>query len=203
MMRRRTFAATRYLVTLAVLVLVSGGSALATGPDEFIRKTGERTFESLGIKDLSDEERARRFRDILHDTFDIEAIARFTLGRYWRVATDQQRKEYVDLFEEFIVQAYAFRFKDLEGHKFEITGSQSVSDKDTLVESQVVVPNNAPVRVLWRVRSKDDMMRIRDVVVEGVSMSVTQRDEFASVISNSGGKVEGLLRALRKKTGKN
>ena len=188
---------------LALAVSLNSGNARAAGADEFIRAAGEKTFQSLG-EGLSEEQRMTRFRKILLETFDLPTIARFTLGRYWRVASKKQRDDYVDLFQEFIVQAYSHRFKDLSGQTFEVKNSHEINSRDRLVLSEIKVQQGKPpVRVNWRVRLRDNAYRVIDVVVEGVSMSVTQRDEFAAVIRRSGGKVDGLLAALRKKTGQN
>jgi len=174
--------------------------AAAEGPDGFIRTTGQAAIKSLTSKDLTDVERRGRFRAILRRTFDIRVIARFTLGRYWRRATKAQRKEYVQLFEDFIVQAYAVRFKGYTGDGFEVGKMRSINDRDRLVTSRIHLEDGRDIPVHWRVRGVKNY-RIVDVLVEGVSMAITQRDEFSSIINQHGGKVEGLLVALRKKTG--
>ncbi len=186
---------------VALAVSLISGSAIAASADDFIRSAGEKTFQSLD-KAITDEQRQARFREILTETFDLPTIARFTLGRYWRIASKKQRDDYVRLFEEFIVQAYSHRFKDLSGQTFEVKQSHEINARDRLVLSEIKIkPGKPPIRVNWRVRRRDNAYRVIDVVVEGVSMSVTQRDEFAAVIRRSGGKVEGLLAALRRKTG--
>ena len=189
-------------VLLAVFFLASNSPpAVAASAEDFVRTAGERAFTSLAA-DISSEQRVQRFREILRDSFDLKTIARFTLGRYWRVASAEQRNEYRRLFEEFLVQAYANRFSDLGGKRFRVSRSRAINERDELVLSEVLIEQGRPpVRVGWRVRSKDDDLRIIDVMVEGVSMSVTQRDEFAAVIRSNGGRVEGLLTALRRKTG--
>ncbi len=190
----------------AVLVLalsLTSARAIAAGADDFVRAAGEKTFQSLA-DDMTDEQRTARFRKILTETFDLPTIARFTLGRYWRRASKEQRVEYVKLFEEFIVQAYSHRFKDLSGRTFTVNQSRKLNARDQLVLSEIEIEKGKPpVRVNWRVRLRDKAYRVIDVVVEGVSMSVTQRAEFAAVIRRSGGKLEGLLDALRRKTGQN
>ncbi len=188
---------------MALAVSLISGNAIAASADDFIRAAGERTFKSLE-KGMTDEQREARFRKILTETFDLPTIARFTLGRYWRIASKKQRDDYVRLFEEFIVQAYSHRFKDLSGQTFEVKKSHEINARDRLVLSEIMVKQGKPpIRVNWRVRRRDNAYRVIDVVVEGVSMSVTQRDEFAAVIRRSGGKIEGLLAALRRKTGLN
>ena len=187
---------------LMVAAVSFSGAALASNAEEFIKKAAERTFASLGEAEISDEELAQRFRTILLETFDLPKIARFTLGRYWRRASESQRTEYVKLFEDFVVLAYSNRFRDLTGKEFRINSVRNLNDSESLVVSEIVIPSRPPVRVNWRVRNRGGAYKVTDVTVEGISMSVTQRDEFAAVIRNSGGRVDGLLRALRKKTGK-
>ena len=98
------------------------------------------------------------------------------------------------------MQAYSNRFKDLGGKKFVVTQSRAISASQSLVLSEIIIPGKPSIKVNWRVTSKGRQYKVVDVVVEGISMSVTQRDEFVSVIRQTGGKVSGLIRALRKKT---
>jgi phospholipid transport system substrate-binding protein len=150
---------------------------------------------------LSEQERESRFRNLFNENFDVPSIARFVLGLYWPRATEPQRKEYMHLFEDFIVKAYAKRFADYSGENFKTGNVTKVSNTDALVSSQIKASENAPpARVDWRVRAEDSHYKIVDVMVEGISMSVTHRDEFAAVIRNNGGTVAGLIDALKKKT---
>ena len=169
--------------------------------DDFIKRVGTEAIDSLTDNNLSDKERQDRFREILERTFKIELIARFTLGRHWRRATKPQKKEYVVLFEDFIVQAYAARFKGYAGEGFNVGRARDINDRDKLVQSNLILTDGRKIPVHWRVRGSSEY-KIIDVLVEGVSMAITQRDEFAAIINQRGGKVEGLLRALRDKTGR-
>ena len=166
----------------------------------FVTQMGNKAFASLGEKGISQEEKTSRFRAILKDDFDIPRIARFTLGRYWRTATYEQKKVFIRLFEKFFVQAYTNRFQDLSGKQFRVIRSRKISKTQWLVLSHILTHGKPAIKVNWRVRKNESEYKIVDVVVEGISMSVTQRDEFVSVVRQMGGKVAGLLRALRKKT---
>ena len=201
MVKRRFLLVTGILSVSAVLTL-GAGAALAVGPDDFIRDMGRKAIDSLTAQDMTRPEREKRFRDILRRAFDMRTIARFTLGRYWSIASKKERQEYVPLLEDFIVQAYTTRFKDYNGQTFQVGKVHEINEKDRLVVSRIVQFKGPPIRVIWRVRSSNGY-RIVDVVVEGISMGITQRAEFAAVIRNNGGKVEGLLAALRKKTARN
>jgi phospholipid transport system substrate-binding protein len=187
---------------IALLMLVSTGTAAAgKGADDFIRTVGKQAFDSLTGKKLLDDQRQARFRIILNRTFEVPSIARFALGRFWWRTSKQQRKEYVDLFEDFIVLTYAALFRDYSGDSFRVGKVREVNKSDVLVQSELTLNDRRKIVVYWRVRGKSDF-KVIDVIVEGVSMVITQRDEFAAIIDKNGGKVDGLLTALRKKTRK-
>ena len=190
-------------IALVVFVFTSPVHAAAKDAENFIRQMGNKALASLSEEGISDDQRTARFKALLEEAFDLPRIARFTLGRYWRVATDDEKTEYVALFEKFVIQAYATRFQDLSGKKLHVLQSRDISANQSLVLSEIVIPNQPAVKINWRVRSKEEKHKITDVMVEGISMSVTQRDEFVSVIRQTGGKVAGLIRALRKKTSSN
>ena len=190
------------VLTALTLLFVSYSGLAANGKqaDEFIRTVGQEAINSLTGKKMSDKQRQDGFRSILVRTFEVPLIARFTLGRFWRRASEDQQKEYVRLFEDFVVQAYAARFKGYNGETFTVGKVREVDERDSLVHSKLTLRDGREIVVYWRVRGKSDP-KIIDVIVEGVSMAITQRDEFASIINQKGGKVEGLLTALREKTG--
>ena len=190
-------------IALVFCVYTSPVYAAAKDAENFIRQMGNKAFASLSEGGISDDQRTERFKALLEEAFDLPRIARFTLGRYWRVATDDEKSEYVALFEKFIILAYATRFQDLSGKKFMVLQSRDISANQSLVLSEIVIPNQPAVKINWRVRSKEEKHKITDVMVEGISMSVTQRDEFVSVIRQTGGKVAGLIKALRQKTSSN
>ena len=201
--------ATSAIVVLLVFGVCNSpaGWANSGSADDFIRQVGNEAIQSLTDKTLDDQQRKDRFREILHRTFKLKLIARFTLGRYWRRATKEQREEYASLFEDFIVLAYAARFRDYSGENFSVGKVRDINTRDKLVNSKLVLKDGRNIPVHWRVRGYDsygvDSYKVIDVLVEGVSMALTQRDEFAAIINRKGGKIEGLLAALRKKTGRN
>lgn len=191
------------LCALAFLVLVYAAPVQAATPADFVKNMGDKAFASLSEAGLTQDQRTERFRSLLNEAFDLPRIARFTLGRYWRTATDEEKTEFISLFEKFVIQAYSNRFQDMSGKKLIVIDAREVSASQALVLSEIEIPGKPPVKINWRVRSKDDQHKIVDVMVEGISMSVTQRDEFAAVIRQTGGQVNGLIKALRRKTGSN
>ena len=179
--------------TLMVTVADTEAGASAK---QFITKMGERGINFLGDTSKSQEAKKAEFSKLLNDSFDMNTIARFTLGTYWKSATAAQQQEYLKLFKKMIVNVYSKRFSDYEGQKFDVR-SASVDGKDTTVTSYIVPGNGPEVRVDWRVRQKDGGYKVVDIIVEGVSMAMTQRSDFASVIQRGGGNVESLLTHLR------
>lgn len=188
----------------AVGIVLSGQPGIAdanVSASEFIASLGDRAVSALTGRELSREERETRFREMLDNHFDVPAIGKFVLGRYWRTATDEEKQEFLKLFEELLVKSYARRFAEYSGESFEVRNVRDEANGESLVQSLVVRPGAENIRVDWRLRADNSDFRILDVIVEGLSMAVTQRDEFASVIQSKGGKVAGLLEVLRQKVG--
>ena len=188
------------LATAAWLATVANATAAPDTADEFIRVLADEAIQSLADETLSEAQRESEFRDFLVKAFDVRVIGRFVLGRYWRVATPAEREEFETLFLEFVVRTYARRLGQYGGETLRIRDTLSDGDADTVVRSEIVSSGFPDVRIDWRVRRTGDSYRIVDVTVEGVSLAITQRDEFAAVIRSSGGQVEGLLGALRGRT---
>ena len=175
----------------------SAGDSSNSPSSKFVQSLGNTALMSLTGKDINRKTREDRVRKILRDNFDVAAIGKFALGPYWREATEGQKKEYMNLFEDMVVQTYTTRFEDYSGQQLKVEGSESAGSSDYMVTSKVIQKDGPPVNLQWRVRKKDGGLRVVDVVVEGVSMSVTQRSDFASVIQSGGGKLDALIAHLR------
>ena len=188
-------------VAVGILVGASGVRAdEASEAREFIDTLADKAIAALTIKDITREERFRRFRILLNDHFAVKTIGQWVLGRYWRRATIEEKREYLVLFEDLIVDTYADRFKRYSGENLAITDAVSKGKKDIIVSTLMTRPGGGqPIHIDWRVRHVGEIKRIVDVIVEGVSMGQTQRSEFASVIRANGGGVKGLLDQLRRR----
>lgn len=201
MLIRRQFLA---FALLAAGVWTSGPASAQSGETEagtLIQNLGTEAIRTFSDKSLSREQALQRFQALLHKGFDVPYIGRWVLGRFWNQATERQQADYQRLFERLIITTYAGRFLEYSGETFKVTGVRAEKDSDSMVATQIVRSNGPPLNVEWRVRRRDGQHKIIDVVVEGVSMGVTQRQEFASVIQQNGGKVDGLIQALRQKLG--
>ena len=169
------------------------------GAERFIEKMASKALSFLADETLSQDKKKAEFTNLLNESFDMKTISRFSLGRYWRVSSDQQKKEYQKLFKDMIIEVYSDRFLEYSGQKFETRGYRPDGTKDTIVTSFVITDEGPDVQVDWRVRYKNGKYQVVDVIVEGVSMSVTQRSDFSSVIQRGGGDVKVLLAHLRDK----
>jgi phospholipid transport system substrate-binding protein len=193
---------------LSVLLLLLGltfGAAGTVRADPandaagFVNELVNEALKSVDSKKVTEQERTDHFRELLAKDFDMARIGRFVLGRYWNDSSDQDKQKFQQLFQEYVVRAYAQRFGEYNGETVKIMGSRQESETSTVVQSQILRPDGAPpAKVDWRVRKGDTGFKIVDVDVEGVSMVLTQREEFGSVMQRAGG-IAGLNKTLEEK----
>jgi phospholipid transport system substrate-binding protein len=189
---------------LALLMLLVGSRPASAAIDAdaaqaMIQDVGTQVLAVLRNPDLSSNEKFGRLVDLLDGPIDLNLVARLILGRHWRTASGPQQQEYLTLFRAFALDNLASRLHVYDGQDFEIVSAKAVNDSDALVSTRVVGGSHAPLKVDWRIRERDDGGLVAiDVIVEGVSMIVTQRSEFSSVIERQG--MDGLLAELRQRS---
>jgi len=199
MTSRRAFLGFAAALAAGFGVAPRAQAAASKEAESFIGGLANEALRNLSDK-LPEAELETRFRALLDKNFDMPRISRFVLGRYWNGATDPEKQDFQRLFEAYVVRAYSIRFSEYSGQTVKVTGSRSESADNTVVASQIVQPDGAPpVRLDWIVRKDGDGFRIADVSVEGVSMVLTQKQEFAAVIERSGGGVTALNKAIQDK----
>lgn len=168
--------------------------------DELIRRLGDRAISILADKNTDTEVKKRLFQELMHESFDLHTIGRFVLGRNaWHGSTPEQQSDYMRLFEKLVIKIYSDRFALYSGQRFKVVESHPEGERDTMVKSEIVQPDEQaqPIFVNWRVRNFEGRMGIIDVVVEGISMSVTQRQEYGAVIQRNDGNIEELIKLMR------
>lgn len=186
-----------------LLVFVTASTATTHDSDEaaFIRSLANQAVEVLRDESLPLESREVRFRDLLQDGFAIGKIGRFVVGKYWRQMAPEQQDDYLELYGEWVLKTYSSRLGGYSGQTFEIIKSVTTDKGDVFVSSRIKHPDYAaPIRVDWRVRNIDGKPKVIDIVVEGISMLVTQRSEFSAVLAKNG--IEGLLDTMRLRVSK-
>jgi phospholipid transport system substrate-binding protein len=191
------------LFAVAVVIFCAGAARAEAQPgaaSQFIRTLGDEAIRTLRTPGIALEERESRFRQLLAQGFDMPFIARFVLGQYWRGASAEQQSEYVQVFTEYVLQVYSARLGGYAGETLNVVSERPAGEKDVVVNTRIERPSGPPLEAQWRVRATNDKPHIIDVMVAGVSMAVTQRDEFASVLQRQ--KVTGLIEMLRARTDK-
>ena len=197
-MTRRFFLTAAF--ALIAGVLLPAMLSAASDPAAVINNLGNRALEVLG-KNATPAQRVARFHELFREDFDVPGIARFVLGRYWKTATPEQQGEFTRLFEDYIALVYSSQLSAYSGETLKVIGSRA-DPEGAVVASEIIRPSGAPpVKVEWHLTDQHGTYKIRDVAVDGISMAVTQRSEFASVIQRNGGQVQGLIAMLREKTG--
>jgi len=187
---------------LALVALLAGGGARAAvnadAARALIENVGVEVLAVLRNPDLDPQQKFDMLVDLLDGPIDLDLIARLILGRHWRTASEAQQAEYLALFRAFALDNLASKLQVYDGQDFEVVGSQSVNERDAVVQSLVSGAGQRPLKVDWRIRERDDGDLVAiDVIIEGISLIVTQRSEFSAVIERSG--MDGLLAELRQR----
>ena len=165
---------------------------------DLIEKISAKVLAILSDQALSDRQKFDALVALLDGPIDLDLVARLILGRHWRTVDDAQRQEYLTLFREYSLANLASKLHLYRGQSFEVTGAKVVSDQDALVSSRILSNGEPPLQVDWRLRERDGGGPVTiDLIVEGVSLIVTLRSEFGSVIERQG--FDGLLVELRQR----
>ena len=173
----------------------------AAAAEEVVQRLVDQVWQLLAERGVEQVDK-QDLHSVLDEGTDLSLLGRLILGRYWRQANPRQRTEYLRLFRHYMLQTFVQRLRqyagtDLghSGARFQIIASRPVGERDILVQSRVAPPTSQPLRVDWRLRERPGEPVIIDLIVEGISLLVTQRSEFAAVLERSG--VDGLLAELR------
>ncbi len=195
---RRRFHA----LLLAAAALAAPAPAWADSKDDgkaIVQRMADQVVTTLANQGMDRAAKEARFRQILGQNFDVPTIGAWVMGPPWRTATPAQRTEYLKLFETYIVKVYTGQLSTYSGEKVMVTGAEA-DGPGVEVTSRITDPkNDRTVEVKWRLRSAGAQLKVRDVVIENISMSQTQRREFAAVFQQRGNTVDGLIAALREK----
>jgi phospholipid transport system substrate-binding protein len=174
--------------------------AKPTSPDQFIAGLGEGVIRTITDDAAPMTAKEASFRNMFNQAFDVEEVVKFVLGRHWRTATKEQREEFRRLFEDLTVKTYASRFSQYSGEQLVVKESKPAAVAgEHFVPSTIERAGGPPLRIDWRVRQTGDTWRITDIIVEGVSMALTYRQEYAAFIQQHDGKIDALIAKMRSK----
>ena len=172
----------------------------ANDPGTFIMNMTLNAIKNLTNSSVSSEEKEEKFGELFDNNFDIPSISRFVLGKYWKSASLDQKKEFIKTFRNYIVKTYSTRFNDYSGQNLKLVKFENESNPKLFLVYTVLETPDAPlIKINWRVGKKKDKFVILDIVIEGISLAVTQRSEFVSVIEQNNGKIDSLISLLKEK----
>ncbi len=169
--------------------------------ESYIKEMGSDAISFLGNKSLSKAEKEKKFEALLNKHFAMKTIGRFVAGPHWNGMNSQQQEEYQRLFNSLIVSIYSERFSDYDGQEFVVDSARPSGETDYIVSSYILALSGEKIPVKWHVRDKNGQQKIVDVKIKDVSMAISKKAEFSSIIQRGGGNPEVLLKHLRDKIG--
>ena len=189
----------RFLLNgLAIVCLCYGALAVAATPatvKSFIDDLATQVLTLVRDQSIPTEVKTQKIEALFSDKVDINFVAQFALGKYWREATPQQRTDYIAAYKPFILKNYASRLTRYSGQTYTLKNARNEGDV-SIVTMEIIDPNGQNVMVEYRLREGGEgKFKIVDIIVEGVSLLTTQRTEFSSIVDQKG--IDGLIDALK------
>jgi phospholipid transport system substrate-binding protein len=183
---------------LLLFLFLSSATADSSNPEKFIQEIVDEAKKIL-VKTNTAEYKAEKLTEIALATVDIKGVGLYTLGSYRKNLTEEQKKEYSNLFKEYFLKTFVSRLTDYSEPKIDVISSDKKNEKYTIVSSILLATEKKPeVKIDWRVYTKDpDKPFIRDLIIEGLSLARTQKEEFSSIIESNDGDINALFNKLR------
>mgnify|MGYP001337096216 FL=1 len=188
----------KYLfIFIFVLTFITKSHSLE--PNIFVQSTVNRASQILS-ENTSKETKIEELKKVALDTVDIRGIGFYTLGKFRKNLSDEQKQKYSELFKEYFLKSFSSRLAEYSNPKIDVQSQEKLSDTYTIVSSILVATSERPeVKIQWRVYTKDpDKPLIRDLIIEGLSLARTQKEEFSSIIQSNDGDIQALFSSLKK-----
>ena len=181
-----------------VINLTSINYSYSIEPDIFVQSTVNRASEALNNK-YSKEEKIEKLKQIASETVDIRGIGFYTLGAYRKSISEDEKKEYEILFEKYFLKSFSSRLAEYSNPEIEVVSKEKLNENYTMVSSKLVATEQRPeVKIDWRIYTKKPQNPlIRDLIIEGLSLARTQKEEFSSIIENNDGDINALFATLK------
>jgi phospholipid transport system substrate-binding protein len=186
------------IISFIVIFLSNIGTVYSIEPDVFVQSTVNRAAKTLG-GNLSKIERIQKLKDIAKETVDIRGIGFFSLGSYRKGLTDEQKNQYDTIFKQYFLKSFSSRLAEYSNPEIEVNSKKKINKNYTMVFSTLVATDKRPeVKIDWRIYTKDPKnLKIRDLIIEGLSLVRTQKAEFSSIIESNDGDVNALFESLK------
>ena len=186
------------LILLLILTLNFNTLSYSIEADVFVQSTVNRAADTLG-GNKTKEERIIELKEIALDTVDIIGIGFYSLGKHRKNLSDQQKKEYSKVFKEYFLNSFSSRLAEYSNPVIEVTSKEKINENYTIVASTLAATEKRPeIKIEWRIYTKDPAKPlIRDLIIEGLSLARTQKEEFNSIITSADGDINALLDNLK------
>ncbi len=187
------------IIIILIFFNLSYAPSYSVQPDVFVQSTVNRASQVLS-KNISKEEKISELKTIAKETVDIRGVGFYSLGSARKKLNDNQKKVYFDLFEKYFLKSFSSRLSEYTNPKIEVQGKEILNENYTIVNSILIGTSERPeVKIDWRVYTKNsDNPLIRDLIIEGLSLARTQKEEFASILNSSDGDINVLFETLEK-----
>ena len=187
-----------YLLTILFLFFSFIKNSYSIEPNIFVQSTVNRASTILS-NNLSKEEKIQKLKEVALETVDIRGIGFYTLGKHRKNLNDQQKKEYSELFNKYFLKSFSSRLAEYSNPKIDVNSQEKINEKYTIVSSILIATNERPeVKIDWRIYTKNpEKPLIRDLIIEGLSLARTQKEEFNSIIQSNDGDINALFASLK------
>ena len=185
------------LSILFIFVLLISNNLKAIEPDVFVQSTVNRASQILS-KNITKDEKINELKKIAKETVDIEGIGYYSLGSARKNFSEDEKKKYLQLFEDYFLKSFSSRLAEYTNPEIEVNAKKVLNKDYTIVNSLLVATANRPeVKIDWRIYTRDsDNPLIRDLIIEGLSLARTQKEEFSSILNSNNGDINFLFKAL-------
>lgn len=193
------------LFTILVAALFFAGNANAAvdraKAEAFVKKVTDEGITQIINADIPQKEKDARFEKLFNNALDLKFIGQFVLGRYWKTASNEQKKAFIDAYRDLNIKTWSQRFDEFKGKEFIFKGTTpSNSANQIFVNSLVPMDQGEPAKVVWRVKQTGDNFKIVDIIIENVSLAITARNEYTAYVKSAPGGINDLIKDLQNKT---
>ena len=183
---------------IIIIYFLSLNNIYSIEPDIFVQSTVNRASKILS-ENLTKEEKINELKKIALETVDIQGIGFYTLGSARKSLNEDQKKEYVKLFQEYFLKSFSSRLAEYTNPEIDVFGKEILNKNYTIVNSTLKATNDRPeIKIDWRIYTKDiNNPLIRDLIIEGLSLARTQKEEFSSILNSNDGDISALFKTLK------
>jgi len=185
------------LLVVSIFLIFKSNYSFSIEPDVFIQSTVNRAAQTLS-SDLTKDERVEELKNIAIQTVDIEGISLYSLGSYRKIITNDQLLRYKKVFKNYFLKSFSSRLAEYSNPEIDVYAKKKINEKYTIVSSKLIGTDKRPeVNIDWRVYTNNpNNLLIRDLIIEGLSLARTQKEEFSSIISSNNNDIEALIESL-------